>query len=172
MGHNDDSSAPGGAVSTATEAHVEIQQLVHRYADAVVHRNGVQWTSTWAADAVWDLGQGRLVEGIEAIGKLWYGAMGGFEATIQTVLNGATDLGDDETTATGRWYIQELYIRADGTTGILVAHYDDAYRKVDGGWRFTRRFLQPHYAGSHDLTAPFQCSADMLRERGAEGVDV
>ena len=29
----------------------EIAMLVHRYADAVVHRNGEQWSSTWAEDA-------------------------------------------------------------------------------------------------------------------------
>jgi len=159
-------------MSAATEAHLEIQQLVHRYADAVVHRNGVQWTSTWAPDAVWDLGRGRLVEGIEAIGKLWYGAMAGFEATFQAVMNGETHLDGDGASATGRWYIQESYIRAEGTTGILLAHYDDAYRKVDGEWRFARRFLQPHYAGGADLAAAFLCSAEQLRERGVEGVDV
>lgn len=153
-------------------AHSEISQLVHRYADAVIHRNGAQWTSTWADDAVWDLGRGRLVEGIDAIKELWYGAMGGFEATVQTVLNGSTDLGDDGVTATGRFYIQEHVIRANGETSILLAHYDDAYRVVDGQWRFSRRFLQPHYAGPPDLSAPFQCSADALNERGVEGVDV
>jgi len=159
---------------TEAEAFVEIQQLVSTYADAVVHRNGVKSPQTWAPDAIWDLGGGRLVEGIEDISKLWYGAMAGFEATIQTVLNGnvSLDQSGDVPAATGRWYIQEQYIRADGTTGILLAHYDDAYTQVDGNWRFSRRFLQPHYAGPHDLTAPFQCSADKLRERGVEGVDV
>ncbi len=159
-------------MNPANDAFVEIQQLVHRYADAVVHRNGAQWTATWAPDAVWDLGGGRLVEGIDAIAKLWYGAMGGFTATVQTVLNGAITLDEDGTSATGRWYIQEHLIRADGTTGILLAHYDDAYRAVEGEWRFARRFLQPHYAGPQDLSAPFLCSADQLRERGVEGVDV
>lgn len=159
-------------MSPASDAHLAIQQLVHRYADAVIHRNGVQWTATWAPDAVWDLGRGRLVEGSEAIAELWYGAMAGFEATVQTVLSGETSLADDGASATGRWYIQEHYIRADGTTGILLAHYDDAYCQVDGEWRFARRLLVPHYAGAPDLTAPFLCSADKLRERGVEGVDV
>ena len=34
--------------------------------------------------------------------------------------------------ATGRWYIDERYRRADGTNGILLAHYDDQYVRVDG----------------------------------------
>lgn len=159
-------------MSDATEAHVAIAQLVHRYADAVIHRNGSQWTSTWAPDAEWDLGGGRLVQGIDAIAELWYAAMGGFKATIQTVLSGSTELGDDPTTATGRWYIQEHVLRADDSRTILLAHYDDAYRLVDGEWRFARRFLEVHYNGPPDLSDTFHCTTDRLRERGVEGVDV
>ncbi len=159
-------------MSATTDAHVEISQLVHRYADAVIHRNGVQWTSTWAPDASWDLGGGRLVEGIDAISTLWYKAMGGFKATIQTVLNGETHLDDDGTTATGRWYIQEHVVRADDSRSLLLAHYDDTYTVVEGQWRFARRFLQQHYNGAPDLSDEFQCTTDQLRARGVEGADV
>lgn len=153
-------------------AHVEIAQLIHRYADAVIHRNGTQWRSTWAPDAEWDLGGGRLVHGVDAIVDLWYKAMGGFKATVQTVLSGETDIADDGQSATGRWYIQEHVLRADDSRSILLAHYDDAYKIVDGQWRFSRRFLQVHYNGAPDLTDTFHCTADALRERGVEGVDV
>ena len=150
----------------------EIAMLVHKYADAVVHRNGEQWSSTWHEDAVWDLGGGRLVEGLEAIKNLWYGAMKGFEATVHTVLNGGVDVDSSGDTATGRWYIQEQVVRSNGDRGILLAHYDDQYIKTTEGWKFSRRFLQPHYSGPHDLSSEFQCSADRLRERNVEGVDV
>lgn len=150
----------------------EIAMLVHKYADAVVHRNGEQWSSTWHEDAVWDLGSGRLVEGLEAIKNLWYGAMKGFEATVQTVLNGGVDVDSSGDTATGRWYIQEQVVRSNGDRGILLAHYDDQYIRTTEGWKFSRRFLQPHYSGPHDLSSEFQCSADRLRERNVEGVDV
>ena len=150
----------------------EIAMLVHKYADAVVHRNGEQWSSTWHEDAVWDLGSGRLVEGLDAIKNLWYGAMKGFEATVQTVLNGGVDVDSSGDTATGRWYIQEQVVRSNGDRGILLAHYDDQYIKTTEGWKFSRRFLQPHYSGPHDLSSEFQCSADRLRERNVEGVDV
>ena len=157
---------------TENNAYAEISMLVHRYADAVVHRNGAQWSSTWHQDAVWDLGGGRLVEGLDAIKDLWYSAMKGFEATIQTVLNGGIVVDPSGMKASGRWYIQEQVVRANGERGILLAHYDDEYVKTDNGWRFSRRFLQPHYAGPHDLSEEFQCSADKLRERNIEGVDV
>jgi ketosteroid isomerase-like protein len=64
----------------SVEDYVNIQRLINRYADAVIHRNGVQWGSCWTDDAVWDLGGGRLVEGKEAILKLWYAAMGGISS--------------------------------------------------------------------------------------------
>ncbi len=83
-------------MSATNEPYSEIAMLVHKYADAVVHRNGEQWSSTWAEDAVWDLGGGRLVEGLDAIKQLWYGAMKGFEATIQTVLNGGVEIDPSE----------------------------------------------------------------------------
>ena len=67
---------------------VGIQRLVHRYADAVVHRDPDRWAATWADDAVWDLGRGRRVEGRTAIVDLWRSAMAGMHAVVQTVDNG------------------------------------------------------------------------------------
>jgi len=159
-------------MSTTTDAYSEIAMLVHKYADAVVHRNGEQWSSTWSDDATWDLGGGRLVEGLDAIKQLWYGAMKGFEATVQTVLNGDVDVDPSGNTASGRWYIQEQVVRSNGDRGILLAHYDDEYVHTSEGWKFSRRFLQPHYSGPYDLSGEFQCSAEKLRERNVEGVDV
>ena len=91
---------------------------------------------------------------------------------VQTVLNGGVDVDSSGDTATGRWYIQEQVVRSNGDRGILLAHYDDQYIKTTEGWKFSRRFLQPHYSGPHDLSSEFQCSADRLRERNVEGVDV
>lgn len=149
-----------------TDDFVAIQRLVHRYADAVVHRDGAQWGSCWAGDASWDLGAGRLVEGRDAIVALWYKAMGGFASVVQLVHNGDVfaRAGPDE--ATGRWFIDERYRRADGTNGVLLAHYDDAYIRADGRWLFARRFLQPHYSGAPDLTDAFTNTRDALAGRG------
>lgn len=155
----------------ALRAHIEIERLVHRYADAVVHRNGTQWRSTWAPDAVWDVAYGRRAEGIDAIVELWYASMEKFVATIQTVLNGTTTLADDGEHATGRWYIQSHDFRDDGRRTLLLAHYDDEYRRVDGEWRFTRRAIEQHYNGSPALTDDFRCTAEALRARGVPGSD-
>ncbi|MEL7207491.1 MAG: nuclear transport factor 2 family protein, partial [Actinomycetota bacterium] len=84
-----------------------IADLVHRYADAVVHRDGDRWGATWAPDGCWDLGQGRVVEGRDAIVAFWRRAMDGLEAVIQTVGNGTYELDEAAGSGQGRWYIQE-----------------------------------------------------------------
>lgn len=132
-----------------------IEDLVHRYADAVVHKDADQWIGTWAPDAVWELGRGRRVEGRDAILELWIGAMHGFRAVVQNVVNGTCTLDDAAGTGTGRWYILEHFKRADDNVGILLAYYDDAYTRVDGEWLFASRELVIQYGGPADLSADF-----------------
>ena len=149
----------GSTDSIGADDFVGIQRLVHRYADAVVNRDQQQWASTWSADAVWDLGHGRRVEGREAIVELWGRAMGGMYAVVQTADNGDAWRRPDGVVA-GRWYVTETYQRAgkDGEpldAGILRAHYDDTYVSTDDGWLFASRELVIHYSGPPDLSAPF-----------------
>ena len=133
-----------------------IADLVHRYADAVVRRDPDAWSATWAADAVWELGKGRRVEGRDAILELWNGAMDRFSAVVQNVVNGTCELDDEAGTGSGRWYILEHFRRADGEAGMLLAHYDDAYARTDDGWCFASRELVVQYQGPPDLSADFQ----------------
>jgi hypothetical protein len=137
-----------------------IEHLVHRYSDAVVHRNAEQWSSTWAEDAIWDLGHGRRVEGRDSIVELWFGAMDRFQAVVQTVLNGSVELDETAGTGSGRWYVHELMRRADGTNDLMVGHYDDLYVLVDNVWLFGARVLTPHYQGPPDLTGTFRGAVD------------
>lgn len=132
-----------------------IQDLVHRYADGVVNYDGQQWGATWASDAEWTLAPGRELKGREAIIEFWHKAMAGFEAVIQTCLNGTCDLDEAAGTGTGRWHIQESFKRIDGTPGILLAHYDDKYVLEAGEWKFADRKLVRHYHGAPDLSAEF-----------------
>ncbi len=133
-----------------------IATLVHRYADAVVHYDGDQWGETWAPDAHWDLGQGRRLDGREAIVEFWHGAMSRFAAVVQMVLNGTYELDAEAGTGTGRWYIAEHFQRVGGEKGKLLAHYDDTYVLTDDGWRFASRELTVHYGGPQDLSGSFQ----------------
>ena len=132
-----------------------IADLVHRYSDAVVHADRDQWAQTWAADAVWDLGKGRRVEGRDAILEAWISAMTRFDAVVQTVMNGTADLDETAGTGSGRWYIHEVMQRSSGDRTLMVGHYDDRYVRTDEGWRFAERSLKQHYAGPADLGGKF-----------------
>ena len=133
----------------------DITDLTHAYADAVVRRDADQWAGTWAVDAVWELGKGRRVEGRDAIVGLWNGAMDGFKAVVQNVVNSTASLDELAGTGTGRCYIIEHWCRADDSRGMLLAYYDDAYVRVDGKWLFSSRELVIQYGGPTDLSADF-----------------
>jgi hypothetical protein len=148
--------------------HIAVQRLVHRYADAVVHRHAGQWGSCWAEDAQWDLGRGRRVEGRQAIVELWRSAMAGMTAVVQNVVNGDAWVGADAARAHGRWYINERFLRANGVPGILLAHYDDDYVRSADGWLFTNRVLRVHYMGAPDLSAEFMNTEEALQARTAD----
>ena len=112
-----------------------IRQLVARYADAVSRRDADAWSTTWTADAVWDLG-GKHAEGKEAIVELWQASMRSFGSVLQLVHQGTTTVDGDA--ATGRWYLHEESTR----TGERVRYfgvYDDEYSRTAEGWRFSRR---------------------------------
>ena len=132
---------------------VEISDLVHRYCDAVVRKDRDQWAATWAPDARWDLGRGRIMNGAEAIVEYWVGAMEGFDTVVQLAHNGQATVDGDR--ATGRWYISEHMQRRDGTRGLLLAYYDDTYSVTAGEWRFASRAITILYRGPADLSAPF-----------------
>ena len=137
-------------------SRIAIADLTHAYADAVVRRDADQWSGTWAPDAVWELGKGRRVEGREAILRLWNGAMDGFKAVVQNVVNSTATIDEDAGTGTGRCYIIEHWCRADDSRGMLLAYYDDTYVRVDGQWLFGSRELVIQYGGPTDLSADFQ----------------
>ena len=136
----------------------DIEDLVHRYSDAVVHANRDQWSETWSDDAVWDMGKGRRVEGREAILELWLTAMERFDAVVQTVMNGAVDLDERAGAGTGRWYIHEVMQRSSGERSLMVGHYDDRYVRTNAGWRFAERSLVQHYSGPSDLSGSFRAA--------------
>jgi ketosteroid isomerase-like protein len=149
------SSSPVDASPVATDDFIAIQRLVHRYADAVVHRDAAQWASCWADDARWELGRGHAVAGKQAIIDLWTNAMNGFSSVVQMVHNGDASTTGDPDRAIGRWYVVERFLLKDGQTGMLLAHYQDEYVRSPTGWLFASRLLQVHYRGAADLSGVF-----------------
>lgn len=154
------------ATRLTADDHIGIAHCVHRYADAVIHRDATAWGNTWADDAVWNLGPGREVAGREAIVGLWLKAVAGFSAICQYVTNGEAHGGERVGTASGRYYIREWFQRANGEVGILIAHYDDTYVRIGDTWKFSSRALTVHYQGPPDLTAEFRSTKAGLEARG------
>lgn len=134
---------------------VEISDLVHRYCDAVVRKDREQWAATWAPNAQWDLGRGRVMNGRAAIVDYWVEAVDAFDTVVLLAHNGQAIIDDDTGTGSGRWYISEHMQRRDGTTGLLLAYYDDAYALVDDQWLFDSRSITILYRGPADLSVPF-----------------
>ena len=130
-----------------------IAELAHRYSDAVVYRDLEKWGACWAEDSRWVLSPKRTVSGRAAIIELWRSSVAQFRAIVQVTHNGEVHVDGDA--GTGRWYISEHYLRADGAPGILLAHYDDSYACIDGSWLFTSRALVVQYIGAPDLSGAF-----------------
>ena len=131
----------------------QIIDLVHRYSDAVTRKDRQQWSATWAPDSRWDLGKGHTTTGRDEIVDFWQSSVDQLDIVVQLVHNGTVDVDGD--TARGRWYVSEHLRRANGALGMLLAWYDDTYKRVDGEWRFTSRTLARLYHGAPDLSGDF-----------------
>ncbi len=130
-----------------------IRDLVHRYSDAVVHRDREQWGSCWAADAHWELATDREVSGREAIVDHWEQSIAVIDVVVQTVNNGQATTANGR--GEGRWYITEHVRRTNGAVNIMLGYYDDTYVCLDDQWYFATRRLTRLYHGPPDLSAPF-----------------
>lgn len=113
-----------------------IRELVEAYADAVLRRDGDDWASCWAEDAVWEL-SGMRVEGQAAIRSLWEQAMQGFAYVGFFVQPGPLMIAGNR--AEGRVWTHELLVGADGARWQTVGRYDDVYSRTTSGWRFASR---------------------------------
>jgi SnoaL-like domain len=136
-----------------------INDLVHRYCDAVVRKDTEQWAATWAPDASWDLTGGRVTHGRDAIVEMWIAAMTRFDIVIQLAHNGAATTDDKAGTGQGRWYFTESMQVVGGERRIMIGYYNDTYIKVDGEWLFASRALEILYRGPADLSGTFSLSA-------------
>jgi ketosteroid isomerase-like protein len=140
----------GGAKMSSDQ--IEIQELVHRYCDALCQRDRDAWVATFAEDGMWTSGRGEVV-GRDALSDAFLRVMELFQHVLQLTHNGEVKVDGD--TAHGRWYITEYGLTAKGRHTFYIAHYDDDYRRTTEGWRFTRRIVTWHYHGEPDLTGTF-----------------
>jgi uncharacterized protein (TIGR02246 family) len=136
-----------------TQDSDSIVRLLHAYGDAVLARDAEAWGETWTEDGRWELWPGRVIEGRAAIVEHWRTSIANYRHVVQLYLSNTATVDGDA--AAGRAYLVELNVPVDGERRILVAWYDDTYRRTDAGWRFASRALTRLYVGAPDLGGQF-----------------
>ncbi len=115
-----------------------IKRLKYRYADACDRGYDADaLADLFTEDAVWDGGLFGRYEGREAIRQFFRGVSSEIVFALHYMMNPIIDVDGDE--ARGAWYLFQTCTFADGNTAIWgAARYDEEYRRVDGGWKFSR----------------------------------
>ncbi len=117
-----------------------IRNLVHRYADAASRRDPAGVAGTFTAEGVWlsqELGE---YAGRESMLAFFTSMLSGWNVFLQGVMSGVVDPDpSDPDRATGRWFVQEIGQRSEGTCLTIAGVYHDEYLRQGGQWLITRR---------------------------------
>ncbi len=122
-----------------------IRSLVHRYADAASRRDPQGVASTFTDDGEWHAPELGRHEGRDAMVAFFTSMLDGWNVFLQGLMSGVIVL--DTTNpdrATGRWFVQEVGQRAEGTHLTIAGVYHDEYRRREAGaWLIMRRRYDP-----------------------------
>ncbi len=124
----------------APATDIALRQLVSRYCDTVIRRDGEGFGALWANDGVWNLG--TPVAGRPAVTAQFDKLMLGYSWLVQSAPNAVFEVDEALGAGTGRVTITEQFKRAKGGTGSLVGVYHDRYVRVSGAWMFAERRLE------------------------------
>jgi ketosteroid isomerase-like protein len=129
-----------------------IQEAILTSSDAATRGDWEVFATLWAPDAVWEVGSpvDSRVVGAEEIVRTASGNVDAedflFQQTHGSVV---TLLGGDRASATTTIHALARRTGEHSVTNYGV-YYDDLV-KLDGAWKFTRRFLQPIYTDTGAL---------------------
>lgn len=135
-----------------TSDRIAIQELVHRYCDALCQRDLGALVDTFTIEGIWDVGQGPVV-GRKALSEKFRKVFELFDHVIQLTHN--SEITIEGELAKGRWFVTEYGLTAKGRRIFYIVHFDDEYRRTDDGWRFSRRTATWHYQDAPDLSGHF-----------------
>lgn len=121
-----------------------IRKLVHRYADAASRRDPQSVASTFTTDGEWHSPELGRHKGRDAMIAFFTPMLDGWNAFLQGLQSGVVVLNaSDADHAKGRWFVQEVGQRAEGTNLSIAGVYHDEYRRDAGVWLIMRRRYDP-----------------------------
>ena len=131
----------------ATEA--AIRQLHARYIDAIWRKDAAALGQCFTHDAEWHLAAGPR-QGRSDIVRFISGSFARFRRILMTF--GTPILQVADKVASGRTYVSEDGVFADGTPYRLIGIYFERFADEGDCWRFTWRQFQSYYSGRADYS--------------------
>jgi uncharacterized protein (TIGR02246 family) len=131
-------------VTLSIADELEIRSLVHRYADAASRRDPAAVASTFTNDGEWHAPELGSRRGRDALIAFFTSMLDGWNVFLQGLQSGVVVLdaaADDH--ATGRWFVQEVGQRAEGTNLTIAGVYHDEYTREAGVWLIMHRRYDP-----------------------------
>ncbi|BBY82692.1 nuclear transport factor 2 family protein [Mycolicibacterium pulveris] len=117
-----------------------IHALVHRYADAASRRDPAAVAATFTVDGVWQSPELGEYKGRDSMLAFFTSMLRGWNAFLQGLMSGVVVLDPaDPDRATGRWFVQEIGQRREGTCLNIAGVYHDEYRRRGDTWLIMRR---------------------------------
>jgi len=101
---------------------LEIRSLVHRYADAASRRDPLGVASTFTNHGEWHAPELGRHKGHDAMVTFFSAMLGGWNVFLQGLQSGVVVLdAADADHAAGRWFVQEVGQRSEGTNLTIAA---------------------------------------------------
>ncbi len=122
--------------------HTALRQLIARYADSVIRADVEACRPLWTPDATWQVGEGRIEKGRDAITAAWAKAYPKPGQIVHSAPNAVFEVDEQAGTATGRVTVFEEKYLPKGGPSRIVGVYHDVYARRDGTWLFASRRLE------------------------------
>ena len=149
-------------------AETGIRQLQARYVDAVWRKDSDGFGDCMASDCEWRIG-GHIARGraeiVDYIGLVFPR----FRRIFLTFGTPILEVGDS--VASGRTYVTEQSVFADGQPFFMIGTYYERFVDEGDRWRFAWRLFQFQYAGPSDLSGSFIDNVDFGAPPAMPGLD-
>ena len=130
-------------------ADAAIRQLHARYTDAGWSKDYDSFGDCFSEDCEWRI-SGLVLRGRREIVETFSSLMVKFNRVLITIRPPILEVGDG--IASGRTYLTEQSVLADGTPLAAIGTYYERFVDQGDRWRFSWRLFQTQYAGPADFT--------------------